>query len=322
MNTDDLNDHPDLANLQLSKREQRKAQAEARRRQRQAFGLPPEPSFVRRHRTVIVAVVALAVVVVVGAVLLDGSRPGVTESAPSTTNTVRDRSPGVDLSQPFAGTPAAGWADGEAGIVAPAAAPVGSYTAEQVAAAYERVRQVLITARLDRAVLEGHDFERYLSLLAPNARTDMSQPSEDNYLSATRIADGFRLLPVAPKATGSMSAEEDPDGALLIRTDYAFAYAFEPEDPDEITGPMDIVAVDRFEAEYIIYDERWEELDQGLWLGAVQSNSYSMACEASKRGELAPSYSERVPDNGEDIPDEAEMFDPKAPMPTTSNCPG
>jgi hypothetical protein len=180
---------------------------------------------------------------------------------------------------------------------------------------------VLITARLDRAVLEGHDFERYLTLLAPNARTDMSQPSEANYLSATRIADGFRLLPVAPKVMGTMSAEEDSDGALLVRTDHAFAYAFEPEDPDDITGPMDIVAVDRIEAEYIIYDERWEEPDQGLWRGAAQGSSYSAACEASKRGELAPSYSEYLPDNGEDIPDEKEMFDPKAPMPTTSNCP-
>jgi hypothetical protein len=84
---------------------------------------------------------------------------------------------------------------------------------------------------------------------------------------------------------------------------------------------MDIVAVDRFEAEYVVYDERWAEPDQGLWPGSVQSNSYSMACAASNRGELAPSYSERLADNGEEIADEADMFDPEAPMPTSSNCP-
>jgi hypothetical protein len=312
----DIDDHPDLQTLQLSKREQRKAQAEARRRQRQAFGMPPEPSFLRRNRTAVVAFVVLAAVVAAGAVVMNRTRLGVA--------TVPEERPGVDLSQPFLNTSAAGWADGEAGIAPPAAAPVGSYTDEQVAAGYERVRQLLVTARLDRAVIEGHDYGRYLALLAPAMRgaTDLSRPSQEGSMLATRIADGFALLPVPPKVTGSMWAEEDSDGALLVHTNYVFAYAFAPADQDDIQGPMDIVAVNRVDADYKITDDRWAEQDQGIWPGVASGYNYSVACEAFRRGELAPAYSERlITTEGEDTADEEAAFDPRSPMPTTSTCP-
>lgn len=318
----DIDDHPDLRDLQLSKREQRKARAEARRRQRRAFGMPPEPSFLRKNRTAVVAVAVLAAVVAAGALFVNEARPGVTETSPSTTGKVPENKPGVDLSQPFLNTPAAGWPDGEVGIVAPAATPVGSYTPEQVAAGYERVRQVLVTARLDRSVIEGHDYTRYLELLAPAARTDMSKPSPDASALATRIADGFTLLPAPPKVSGTMWAEQDPDGALLVHTNFVFAYAFTPKDPDEIQAAMDIVVVDRIDADYTITDDRWETPDEGIWPGKVNGYTYSMACAAHKRGELAPSYSEQtMAEEGEDTVNEEEAFDPKSPISTTSTCP-
>jgi hypothetical protein len=318
-----IDEHPDLQNLRLSGREQRKARAEARRRQRQALGMAPEPSFGQKYRTRLVVIGVLGVIVVFGLLAVDRARPGVTTTSPSTTGTVMAQAPGVDLSQPFLNTPAAGWADGAAGIVPPAPAPAGTYTAEQVGAGYERVRQLLVTARLEPAVLEGHDFERVLSMLAPTARTqfDMSHPSEQAYSIATRIADGFHLLPVAPKVTGSMSAAEDKDGALRIHTNYVFAYAFTPADPDKITDPMDIVTVDRFEADYTITDGRWAAADQGVWSTEVHYFGYSIACEAYERGELAPSYSERAPTTGEPV-DRTRAFDPKSPLPTKSTCPG
>jgi hypothetical protein len=251
----------------------------------------------------VVAVGVLAALVVAGVVLVDRVRPGVTEMSPSTTNTAMDQKPGVDLSQPFVSTPAAGWADGEAGIAPPAAVPVGSHTAEQVAAGYERVRQVLVTARLDPAVIEGHDYERYLALLAPNARAqvapDLAGPSSDGYQRATRIADG----------------------ALLVHTNYVFAYAFDPADPDEVHEPMDIVTVDRFDADYTVTDDQWAKADQGLWPASVSSYGYSIACAAYDRGELALSLSEYVVGDDKEDFDEKNAFDPKSPIPTTSSCP-
>lgn len=283
-----------------------------------------EPGFARRHRGSILAVGVVVALVAVIAVMDWGSGPSVTESSPSTTRTVMEQKPGVDLSQPFLDTPAAGWPDGEAGIVAPAATQVGAYSPEAVAAGYQRVRQVLITARLDRAVLEGHDVQRYLALLAPDAQAqvgpDLTQPSPDGHAWATRIADGFHLLPVQPKVMGSMWAEQDPDGALLIHTSYIFAYAFDPGGAD-IVDAMDIVAVDRQDADYTITDTRWPANAQGLWPGKVQAYGYSIACDAYGRGELAPTYSERHQDSTGTEQDEKDAFDPKSLIPTESTCP-
>ncbi|MGB6618483.1 MAG: hypothetical protein WBE95_30730, partial [Trebonia sp.] len=51
---------------------------------------------------------------------------------------------------PFLGTPANGWADGPAGIVAPPAGQVGGFTAAQVAAAYATTGELVAAASLDR----------------------------------------------------------------------------------------------------------------------------------------------------------------------------
>ncbi|HZZ54204.1 MAG TPA: hypothetical protein VFE26_07970, partial [Trebonia sp.] len=56
---------------------------------------------------------------------------------------------------PFLGTPANGWADGAAGIVAPPAEPVGGFTPAQVAAAYATTGELVAAASLDRQTLLG-----------------------------------------------------------------------------------------------------------------------------------------------------------------------
>ncbi|MFM9797358.1 hypothetical protein ACKI1M_48725, partial [Streptomyces turgidiscabies] len=53
------------------------------------------------------------------------------------------------IDRPFAGSPAAGWGDGEAGIVLPAAKAVGTVSKEQVAQALELTKKLLVGANLD-----------------------------------------------------------------------------------------------------------------------------------------------------------------------------
>src|SRR5882724_2725537 len=53
---------------------------------------------------------------------------------------------GTAPADPFAGTAAAKWADGESGIVIPSAKPVGNFTTAQVKGAYEATRRLLIAA--------------------------------------------------------------------------------------------------------------------------------------------------------------------------------
>lgn len=287
-------------------------------------------SFLGRHGGKVMVALVLAVVAV-GAVVYNATRqeddsPDVVEAPPAgDAADPADEDAGVDLTQPFTGTPADAWPDGEAGIVAPDPVAVGEFSAEEVGQAYAKVRQVLVASRLDREVIEGHDYERFLTLLAPEAQEDLRPGFTDDlgtsYSYATRIADDFRLLPVDPKVRGTMSAELGEDGALVIHTNYLFAYAFDTLTPERVTDPMDIVAVDRWETDYVLTDERWPADNQGLWLDKVQGYGYSIACTAYQEGALAPAYSERIEGDDADPEAEARYFDPSKPILTDSSCP-
>lgn len=283
--------------------------------------------FLRRYRN---SAIAISIVALFVAALLIfapfGSRTSDTASSPpATTHTSTDYDFDVDLHQPFVATPAAGWADGAAGIVEPMATKVGPYSEDQVAEAYRQVRQVLITARLDRAVLEEHDFERFLRLFAPDAQAFMRPEFSDPARStgyATRIPKDFRLLPVEPKVKGEMRILLGEDGELVVRTNYVFAYAFHTDEPEQLVDAMDIVAVDQVDADYLIYDDQWEESGQGIWPGDVEGFGYSVACEAYENGYLAPYYSERHYEiNGDTETDDPEQhFDPDHQMVADESC--
>lgn len=289
MQHDSLSDHPDLNDQDWLKKATKAAEKDIRRLRRKGKW---------RGRMVsallLVAIVAVSYVMFQRGLFTPG-QPAPVASAPSTTVTSKVPDAAVDLNQPFVGTPAAGWADGEAGIVAPAAQPIGKHTAEQVADAYAKVRQVVITARLDRTVIEGRDIERFLDLLAPEARadirTELADPSKMSGL-VTRIADGFRLLPVPPKVNGTMSATVGEDGSLIVHTDYVYAYAFHTDRPRELHDAMDIVAIGRWKADYPVLGSTWSKPERGVWVGVYSGFTYSMACGAAEKGMLAPLYSE------------------------------
>ncbi|MGW0181427.1 hypothetical protein [Nocardia sp. NPDC003345] len=233
----------------------------------------------------------------------------------------------VDLSRPFAGTPAIDWPEGEAGITAPPAVRIGRYTAEDVATATAAVRRLIATARLDRHVLETHDAEPVLALLAPHqaaeARALLRPGNEaETWWISTKIAPGFRLLPVAPRVTGWLTPIVDAKGELVIKTNVLVAYAFDADDPRTLTGPLDIIAVDRWEADYIwVHDAQYDAGSQGLYYGDVRGYMYPVGCVHGDKGFLAPNYSNppfAVPDPNQ--PDPETFFDPEAELPAESGC--
>ena len=116
---------------------------------------------------------------------------------------------GAETASPFAGTPAEHFAEGEAGIVLPAAEPVGDFTAEEVAEALEQVRQALIAARLDETMLVDHNPEKFLSLLAPDHQVGRRLEFDNGEFAsyATQIAPGVELAPVPPRVHGTITYE-------------------------------------------------------------------------------------------------------------------
>ena len=91
-------------------------------------------------------------------------------------------------------------------------------------------------------------------------------------LVATRVDRGARLAEVAPKVRGEMVAEVGPEGELAVRTDYTFAYAFAPDRPEAVRGPLDVVASSRFQVRYSL--RTGSPGVEGLWADASLGTSF------------------------------------------------
>ena len=146
-------------------------------------------------------------------------------------------------SDPFAGTPADGWADGAAGIVPPPARQVGGFTAAQVAAAYATTRKLLIAGNLDRQTLLGGPPTAFAKLLTAEQRATFLASLNKIGLdkAGSRLSTRLWVASFAPgsaelignvvKVHGTMSARavrESGTVVLAIVVNYIFAYAIEP----------------------------------------------------------------------------------------------
>ena len=206
---------------------------------------------------------------------------------------------------PFASTPAKNWADGAAGIVVPAAKPVGKFTAAQVAAAYQTARKLLIAADLDKATLLGGTPTAYADLLMSQQRAqflgglnkrglnkDGSQLSTRAWVTSF-APGGTELVGSVIKVRGTMSAKSahvTNTTALVITVNYVFAYAIEP--PAAPSDWMRLVTHRHGSYEFV----PWPDLGDPLqpWDDTTTSQAGGL-CGATD-GYLHPDYpSERGP---------------------------
>jgi hypothetical protein len=165
---------------------------------------------------------------------------------------------------PFNGTPADHWADGAAGIVLPAAEPIGPYSKAQVAYAYQATRNLLIAANLDKQTMLGGAPTAFADLLTSPQRTTfldgLSKRGLDKqgYPLSTRTwvlsfpPGDAQLIGSVIKVHGSMYAKavRDSNGTdeLDVHLDYLFVYPIEP--PHQPDNWMRIVAEDQWEVQF------------------------------------------------------------------------
>lgn len=155
---------------------------------------------------------------------------------------------------PFSGTPANHWGDGAAGIVLPAAKPIGGYTATQVESAYGKTRQLLTAAYLDKNTLLGGKPTAFADLLTSQEATwflaglNKTGVDKQGYDLSTRdLVMAFppgdaQLIGNVIKVHGTMqarSATKDGQSVLDVTTDYIFVYPVEP--PRRPTAWMRVV---------------------------------------------------------------------------------
>jgi hypothetical protein len=220
---------------------------------------------------------------------------------------------------PFAGTPAAAYPLGEAGITLPKATAVKGFTAAQVGAALRKVRKALIASRLDDAMLTGHDPAKLLALLAPNARASVTESfgAKKGGTFATWIDPAVQLDPrERPRVSGRITyASTVVDGlrTLRVTTNFAWVYAF--------AGAEHPLAA--------AHDElRWEfpstknlrADDRGMWLADRKAYTALVDCAAASEGLLAPTIHPAAPEP-DDTEDPEELLRADHALEIHDDCP-
>jgi len=195
---------------------------------------------------------------------------------------------------PFAGTPAATYPKGAAGITLPRAAAVTGFTAAQVDADLKRVRAAMIAGRLDDTMLTGHDPARLIAMLAPDQRAVAGRWFHG--VSFTRVATwidpAVKLDPrEQPRVSGRVTYSSVVSGGLRtlrVTTNFIWVYAFVvPDRPlaavhDEVDWEFPATA-------------NLRAGDRGMWVGNTKSYSAWVDCAASYRGLLAPTRAGAAP---------------------------
>ncbi|MFJ3665516.1 hypothetical protein ACIPSE_03570 [Streptomyces sp. NPDC090106] len=137
------------------------------------------------------------------------------------------------LDDPFAGSPAKRWADGEAGIVVPKAKAVGGQSAAKVEQTLELTRTLLVESSIDPATLRGETPKAALGVLDPRQdvlgrfKDALSRPSRDNDPLAmfSRFDPGqVRVVGDVVKTRGRMTFKEGEHASVEVHADYTFVY--------------------------------------------------------------------------------------------------
>jgi len=186
-----------------------------------------------------------------GATVSGGAR-GVLNAMSGTSGNGVPTGPGAD---PFAGSPADHWANGAAGIVVPAAKPVGRFSAAQVAAAYAATKQLLIAETLDQQTLAGGAPTAYARLLTPSARSQFlaglnvrgaykTGQSRSTRSFVESFAPGTaQLIGSVIKVKATMSAQEYHEaGRVVLAINVSDLVAYPVERPGHPSVWMRVVA--------------------------------------------------------------------------------
>ncbi|MGH3172162.1 MAG: hypothetical protein ACRDN0_40690, partial [Trebonia sp.] len=141
-------------------------------------------------------------------------------------------------SDPFQNTPADKWPNGSAGIVVPAAKPVGGYSASQVEYAYETTKKLLTAAALNKQTLLGGAPTAFADLLTTQEHA--SFVGDLDKIGVDKSSRGYvmsfapgttKLIGSAIKVHGSMEARaatDKGDPVLDVDVNYLVTYAVEP----------------------------------------------------------------------------------------------
>lgn len=260
---------------------------------------------------------AVLVAVVGGAVWEQTLKDDGAGSEPQISITEMERSPSAEPStgpslnpaDPFAGSPAASYADGETGITMPVPAAMNGLSADDLKSAYGLVRQTLAAANLEPRVVFKNETDPFTKLLQPGQRDDvltsLKRKDDGNLRSwMSMFAPGTaEQVGTVIKVHGSVRADKatrQGNKGVLVKSDHNFVYAVQkPGKPDTL---MRVVV--RRTHEIFVYREDGKVT---YWQYESGRSPAPAECD-SKDGYIRPSYPEDR--GGRDVQPSGEPVDP------------
>jgi hypothetical protein len=211
---------------------------------------------------------------------------------------------------PFAGTPAAQYPVGAAGVVVPPGKQVGPWTPAQVQDVLTRTKQTLIAARLEPQMLEQGDPAGYLKTISESARGTVttSLQSGEALGYVTRLASEYELAD-DPRVKGTMTVTLGPKKELVVGADYVWIYPLTgPTGDGAPSGPgSKLVVVHTIEAYQWFATKSVAPKDTGLRPGAGKLYTVNMDCDLAKSGKLG--LQRAAPGNPQNVPED-KAYDP------------
>ncbi|MET9136680.1 hypothetical protein [Streptomyces parvulus] len=228
---------------------------------------------------------------------------------------------------PFRGSPAESWAEGADGIEVPEAKALSGRSADDVAFALRRTKELLVAANLDPGVLRGGQPDEALAVLDPKQpkllsglRRSLRDPDEehDPLLLFTRF-DPAEVRPAGDvvKVRGRMRATAGEPGVVKVGADYTFVYPLvRAGDPD---GPVARVIVRR-ELTLTLNDPAvWDVTEGRLLLEKYYAEHNNTDCGVDD-GYLHPGFADGAPDGERPTGPAVDPYDTSVPLTPDGSC--
>jgi hypothetical protein len=199
------------------------------------------------------------------------------------------------ISEPYADTPCAAWADGAAGIVLPPIAATRDFSSAQVSAALALSKQFAIDqAMLPDVLVKGAKPTAMLALMSSDTEysdmisSQIAAPSHNvptNYV--VRFDPKSSALITTPKASGTVTYSQVQAGVLEVDVSVSVVYALKKPDGSAWTRTMAVVG-DEFQC----YDGPGPNPSPSgsLWPDIVGIDGYDGAQYEANAGFETPKY--------------------------------
>jgi hypothetical protein len=263
------------------------------------FGAPADtgPAPKRRGPKIVRRVLAFILVAAVAVAVKGGEKMLDAIGTSKSTFPTATAPPGVSATStasavptgPFEGTPAAQYPEAETGVTLPAGTAVPGFTAEQVNARLQQVKQALVASRLDPAMLMSRDTTPLLKLLSPEATKQLTPyfNGQNFFGFATQVAPGYSLTTDKVRVSGRVTFRgKTANGVrfLEIITNFVWVYPF----AGALQKPGDHLVIVHDEVTWDIpVDADVDKNHRGLHIDGWNGYASNMDCDLLKKSLLA-----------------------------------